>query len=76
MEDPEHFTRISRLTLQNKKEGFFKYLIDNLIHVVNIHQFSVLSTDLERVSYCAQRCWNLVGAELIFKGKIIKLSKT
>jgi hypothetical protein len=58
----------SRLTLQNKQEGFFNQLVDKLSFVVNLNDFAQCRSDLERISYCAESCWDFVGAELIFKG--------
>lgn len=70
MEDINYYTKVcSRLTLQNKSLGFFKDLLNKIVPFVNIHEFLKCETDLERVTYCAEHFWDVIGAELIFRGK-------
>lgn len=68
-QDANYRAICSRLTLQNKKEGFFKKLADSLAPRVNFGVFILCSTDHERFKTVAAACWEHVNAELIYRGK-------
>lgn len=60
----------SRATLQNKKEGCFLDLVDNLACQIKLEEFASCSTDAERIEFCVDKFWDSIGAELIFRGRL------
>ncbi|CAL8071023.1 unnamed protein product [Orchesella dallaii] len=68
-EEAHHKAVCSRLTLQSKKEGFFRQLADTLASNVDFATFLKCNSDLERFKIVATCCWDQINAELIFRGK-------
>lgn len=64
----------SHVTLQSKKEGFFKQLADTLSKKMDFASFLICKTDLERFNVVAHSCWEDINAELIFRGKNVEIS--
>jgi tetratricopeptide (TPR) repeat protein len=59
----------NRVTLQEKKEGFFLALAEALSNKVDQNLFSRCASDFEKVKLVTRCCWNSIGAELIYRGK-------
>jgi len=59
----------SKVTLQEKKEGFFLNLASALSEKVDLNTFSRCATDFEKVKFVSRTCWKLLGAEPLYRGK-------
>ncbi|CAG7837001.1 unnamed protein product [Allacma fusca] len=65
----------SQQTLQDKTQGFFRDLVEQVSPCIDLSALENCRTDMDRIRYCASVCWNAVRAEMVFKGKNEQESK-